>query len=96
MFERLWLGYLPLGTTYWMFGVGAKLVLGLILVGLEDHNPESMVTLSMFAFNLAYSVFISVAIWRSADHYRGRRTWAGLAKVAVVFSWLRMPAQLVA
>ena len=43
---------------------------------------------------VAYGIFIAVAIWRSADNYRGSAWWSGLSKVAVVLSLLRFVGEL--
>ena len=40
-------------------------------------------------FVLAYTVFISVAIWRSAAKYKGSELWAVLARVMVVIGLIQ-------
>jgi hypothetical protein len=46
------------------------------------------VLLALGAF--AYQIAISVAIWRSAGHYSGPKTWAVLARGAVLLSFVSL------
>jgi hypothetical protein len=46
-------------------------------------------------FNLAVSLFMAVAIWRSAGNYTGSKLWAVLARVAVVIGVIGLAVQVV-
>ena len=39
-----------------------------------------------------YNIFMVVAVWRSADRYRGAKTWAELARVSTVIWMLALTA----
>lgn len=89
---RLFRGDVSLFITYWLFGVviggiGGKLA----LFALERNYSELNVIpgnrkyfiLGAIAI-LLYSLFVMVAIWRSASKYQGDKVWAYLAKIIVV------------
>src|ERR1051325_5605023 len=91
----LWRGDVPLVWTYWGFGV----VVTIMLVGLFavvennlsrfDRSAALMTTvIALFVFAMVYTVFVWIAIWRSANHYAGWHGWRILAKVAVVLGIL--------
>lgn len=98
--KALWRGEVALGKTYWLYGaVGSLLLFGIpgIIFGVsglyERTDPVALFTLVIYGFVLApaYTIFISVAIWRSSNNYHGNQLLAVLAKVAVVFgilSWI--------
>lgn len=90
---RLWRGEMPLGQTFWLFGFLGNAVMGIGVVGLAvylfgaDGNPtgaQSIMVRVLGFLALAYTGFTLVAVWRSADHFQGRRLWGVLAKVWVV------------
>ncbi len=89
--KRLWMGEVPLATTYWGWGVGLNILLAILIVvlailarvvrGVALFMP---LYVAYYYFKIAYTVFIMIAIWRSAGRYTGPRTWAVLARVAVI------------
>jgi hypothetical protein len=81
LFPRLWRGEVPLAEAYWIWGYITNLVIAI----LTRLALEALPILGFFLWllGIAYAGFIAVAIWRSADHYRGRPLWATLAKVSV-------------
>ena len=93
----LWRGDAGLAKTYWIYGAIGSLIFfaipGALQAGLwvSDSQNAALGAFSLFyrfGFAPAYVVFISVAIWRSANTYRGNSLWAKLAKVAVVLGIL--------
>ena len=99
----LWRGEVPLGRTYWVFGV---LFLGLlalpgyfIVPGSSGIEPQASIVFGRMAYAIfvfAYTVFISVAIWRSAGRYEGPQIRAVLARVMVVVGLIQAASQIAA
>ena len=91
--KALWQGEVALIKTYWLYGaLGSFLLLGIPVIVFElsgVYGTTDLATLiTLFIYSLvfvpAYIIFVSVAIWRSANRYTGSVWWAGLAKLAVV------------
>ncbi len=77
--------------TAWFYGGFVMFVLVTPVVWLAFiHSPliQSPLVLVHSAFFLLYAVFIAVAIWRSANNYRGWFAWRALAKGAVLVVFL--------
>ena len=104
--KMLWRGEIPLGRTYWVFGV---LFLGLLTIpsyftvpiisGSANLEPSASIVFGRMAYAIfvfAYTVFVSVAIWRSAGRYEGRPIWAILARVMVVIGLIQAAFQITA
>lgn len=92
LIKQLWRGELPLVLTYWAYGVGGNIAMKLFLLTLAVAMP--VLALPVLLLSLIYSIFISVAIWRSANKYEGNRLWAILAKIAIIFGVLNAFASL--
>ena len=102
----LWRGEIPLVRTYWVFGVFFYSLLaipGYFIVPAMPDSPDvepsasfvfGMTTYAMFVF--AYTVFISVAFWRSARNFNGSEIWAVLARVMVVIGLIQAAFRIVA
>lgn len=101
-FGRLFAGDEPLVITYWVWG---GLVGGTgftILNALLEANYMQIAAMpfGVFAINsfyfvaIAYSIFIWIAIWRSAGKYQGGG-WGSAARVMVVLAVLAFIGQLV-
>lgn len=86
--RALWLGQVPLARAFWEYAIGYGFVLNLIAtIGafalLADKAPAAL-ALAVFFLPVPYNVFVLVAVWRSAARYAGPRTWADLARVAII------------
>lgn len=95
----LWQGQVPLARTAWIYGGLALLLFLSPLVTLSLLGPawlQSPPVVALSLFVLVYSVFIAVAIWRSANNYQGWFAWRALAKGSVVVVALQTAAQLAA
>jgi len=88
---RLFRGDVSLPITYWVFGglIGG-VGLNVIEKQIEAHRAAIVASsfgrwfVNGFSFlTIAYTVFIFIAIWRSAGKYTGTKVWAVLARVAV-------------
>ena len=92
--RRLWRGYVPLPITYWVWGVIANFA-WVIVAALAVATDLLALMLLVLLLQLAYYVFISVAIWRSSGRYRGKRVWAELARISVAAGIAKSVASLV-
>ncbi|WP_319583352.1 hypothetical protein [uncultured Pseudodesulfovibrio sp.] len=88
MLARIWRGEEGLARTFWGWGFAVNIVLKgislLLLAVAGQRSGFELVLLAFLLFMIAYQVFISVAIWRSANRYEGNRAWRFLAKAVVV------------
>jgi hypothetical protein len=85
---RLWRGEVPLGRTFWLFGVALGVALSQLAFRLNVIPPPRSALVGWAAAVVTavagvYILSVAVAIWRSADRYRGRPVWAVLAKITV-------------
>jgi hypothetical protein len=90
MIIQLWRGEIPLWKTFWLFGMGGGLVLGLpifsAMLALTDvpDDTTASIFLAALSFLLVYLIWVFVGIWRAANRYSGEKAWAVLAKIAAV------------
>jgi len=86
---RLWRGEMALWKTFWVFGVGGGLLLGLPIfagmLALTDVPDDATARMSVAALGvlLVYLVWVFTGIWRAATMYPGKPVWAILAKIAI-------------
>ena len=100
---RLFRGDVSLPITYWVFGVLIGNVAFQIINAIIEFNYLEITTSqtgawSVMAFYwvaIGYSIFMLIAIWRSAGKYQGRAIWASLARVAVVLGTLALVANFI-
>jgi hypothetical protein len=92
---RHWRGQLSLGVSYWVDGLLATFVVGIVaaVVGSiqTDLRTQSALMLLVFAFAVIASIWQSVGVWRSASNHfarGGTLFWAGVAKVMVIVGFL--------
>ncbi len=96
----LWTGRIPLPKTYWVYGVlvlapPAVTLLAVEIFAGKPASPRYLVPAFLIGMlSQAYWIFISVAIWRSAGNYTGRIIWGALARMAVVFGYVRFIGEL--
>ena len=100
LIARIWRGEEGLARTFWGYGFAVNAVLkgvSLLLLAMSGSGRTSGFAVAMLAFLLfmiAYQVFISVGIWRSANRYEGYKGWAFLAKAVVVLGVIQTVASL--
>jgi hypothetical protein len=87
-FEEKGLG---LAKTYWIFGVVGNIFMGLIarlmiVSGMDIHGVLIITSI--------YSIAVWIAVWISANNYKGPKIWAFLAKLSVVLGILGTIGQL--
>jgi hypothetical protein len=93
LLARIWRGEEGLARTFWGWGFGVNVVLkgvSLLLLAMAGQRAGFSEALLVFlVFMLVYQVFISAAIWRSANRYEGANGWRFLAKAVVVLGALQ-------
>lgn len=86
--RRLWRGEVPLPIAFWHYACFGGLVVNLATTGaalaLLAAGAPAALALAILALHLPYSLFMALAVWRSADNYGGARRWVDLARAAIV------------
>lgn len=94
LIRALWHGEVSLAKTYWLFGICINLLFFISLSYISSNQqlistpPGQAVFWTLFAFSLAYTPFILISIWRSANKYTGTKAWSILAKIMVIIGWM--------
>ncbi|HEY5609297.1 MAG TPA: hypothetical protein VIM38_13280 [Alphaproteobacteria bacterium] len=86
---RLWRGGIGLARTFWIYGLAVSAVLSQLAFRLNVIRPPRSAWIDIAApavtfISGVYLLFVAVAVWRSADRYRGPAVWPILAKLSVV------------
>ena len=81
----IWRGQIPLSKVVWFYGFMGSIVLALpvnlsTITGVPRSNT---LMISYCAIIVLYTVFVSVAIWKSANQYRGLFIWPLVSKLSV-------------
>ena len=98
---RLFRGDIPLPITFWVYGIlignvlprAIRIMIELNSLAVFTNIGARIIQGVSFLF-LAYSIFMLVAIWRSANKYQGPALWAALARIAVSLSILMIIANI--
>ena len=86
LIKNTWRGDIGLGKAYWLLGVGGNIIFAvLIQITQLASNQPLLVVVTILA--LAYTIFVSIVIWRSATKHNGLKVWANAAKTLVGISW---------
>lgn len=81
--SNLWNGRSGLAKTYWLWGVLSGIPWGIALSLITPgSNPAILAALAF----VVYYVIVHVGIWRAASQYQGSKSWAILAKIAVLIT----------
>ncbi len=94
--KQLWTGAFPLGQAFWQYavayGLSLNLVTTLAFFALLLNDANMVLVVLGFVSPVPYNIFMVVAVWRSADRYRGPKRWAELARVGTVIWMLALSA----
>jgi hypothetical protein len=99
----LFRGDVSLPITYWVFGILIGNVAFQIILKVIEFNYIKIATsklgawavLGFYLLAIGYSVFMLIAIWRSAGKYQGKAVWSSLARVAVVLGTFAFVGNLI-
>lgn len=92
IFLSLWHGDTDLWKTFWLFGVIALIVIPQVIaipagvVGGLWHIPDGwflLLSLPLVILNVAYAIFVAIAVRKSAKKHQGHRMWAYLAQATM-------------
>ena len=96
--EDFWQGKMPLWKSYWIVGEVINGFIVIIIFNIElkfFNNTKLFQNIPLLSFNnlnfinklilLAWTIFITVGIWRSAENYRGRFIWTTLALIVLSY-----------
>ena len=101
LIQSLWSGDVPLGRAWWFYGALIGILLQLPLIVINEYPipvetaPMRSLVVAYAILVVVYSIFISVAVWRSATKYAGPKWFAILAKVALICGWLQGLANII-
>ena len=99
-FLRLWQGNISLGITFWIFwAFGRSFFYVFIIESFGDFSGDHLSgtpTLNplFLGLSLALEIFLTIAVWRSANNYEGNVIWAGLAKLVVIVAVVKGIAEI--
>ena len=88
--KKFWDGDVPLVISYWIIGVILNVIvsfsIGFILtfVLLTLGTSDTTINILLNLFIIAWIIFLTVGIWRSADKYQGKKIWSHLTKLVLV------------
>ncbi len=81
----LWRGEKPLRQVFWIYGFAVVLLFKWSVRALEDTGySQNPIYFATAAAAVVYSVFVVIAVWRSAWRFEGEKFWAYAARAAVV------------
>lgn len=95
-FIRLFKGEISLPMTYWVWFFFINFV---ILIAssfyfnnlpLELTSSQRYISIAIAIFSILYSIFILIAVWRSATKHDGSKLWANVAKIIVIFNLINL------
>jgi len=93
-FVRLFKGEISLPMTYWVWFFFLNFVITICVdfyfssLPLEPNNIQKNVILAITFFLILYTIFILIAVWRSATNHDGSKFWAIVAKIIVVINFI--------
>jgi len=86
--QRLWNGEESLARAFWeytiLYGTLANASVSIALFAAVAADAPAWVAVVLYVLTIPYNVFMTVAVWRSAQRYQGPAEWALLARIAVV------------
>jgi hypothetical protein len=93
-FLKLSRGEFGLAKTYWVYGfaVGIVLEIGSRLIA---YSRLEMLHIIYICSCIMYNILVTKGIWLAASAYTGKKRWAVLAKIAVVFGVILIGVALV-
>ncbi len=81
-------GEIPLVRAFWLYAVGYGALINLLATsaafGVLAAGGAGLLALAVFLLPLPYNVLGVIAVWRSADRYRGDPSLATAARIAIV------------
>jgi hypothetical protein len=86
--KSLWAGDVPLQEAFWwyaaLWGLMANFITSSLFMILIIEDVSAWWLVPTFLLPVPYNIFVTVAVWRSAEKYQGDPQWAGLARAATI------------
>ncbi|WP_072681875.1 hypothetical protein [Arcobacter sp. LA11] len=95
-FIRLFRGEISLPMTYWVWFFFINFIILTTSSFYFNNLPVELSTnqryISIFIaiFSIFYSIYILIAVWRSATNHDGSKFWANVAKIIVIFNFINL------
>jgi hypothetical protein len=90
--KSLWAGDVPLPEAFWQYAVVYGLLVNFVATALSlvlaVAGASVWVYVAVFFLPTPYNVLMIVAVWRSAERYRGPQKWADLARAVSLIGML--------
>ena len=85
---RLWQGEVGMARSFWEFGVVYGTLIHMVATGLAFGalvaGIPAWIAVVIFLLPAPYTILVVVAVWRSADRYRGPSGRAHLARTVIL------------
>ncbi len=93
----IWQGRIPLSRVVWFYGFMGSIVLALPvnLSTITGAPRSSTLMVGYCVVIILYTIFVSIAIWKSANQYRGPFIWPLISKLSVAIVLSLMAASFV-
>ena len=88
--KKFWNGDISLVISYWVIGVILNVIvsftMGFVVTFflLLLDSSETSINIVLNLFIIAWVIFLTVGIWRSANKYQGKKIWANLTKIILI------------
>lgn len=86
--QAMWAGEVPLARVFWeyaiVYGTALNFLLTIAALAVFSTGGSTVFALVLHFLPLPYNVLMLVGVWRSAGRYRGNKTWADLARGAMI------------
>ncbi|MGI9569162.1 MAG: hypothetical protein ACR2PH_05375 [Desulfobulbia bacterium] len=88
LMQQLWSGDVHLNDVFWNYAIVYGLIINLATTALLFisllYKWHTAFIVVIFLMPIPYNIFITIAVWRSAEKFDGPGSWPDYAKVAVV------------
>ncbi len=87
-----------LAKTYWLFGVGVSIIIGIIIQIIFAAMGRSGIVIAfiIILISIIYTAFFQLpGLWRAAKKYQGPKIWAILAQIVVIITAISIPVALI-
>ncbi len=87
-----------LAKTYWLYGIGFSIIIGIIIQIIFAAMGRSGIVIAFIVIliSIIYTAFFQLpGLWRAAKKYQGAKIWAILAQIIVIITAISIPVALI-
>jgi hypothetical protein len=88
LIKRLWCGEESLPRAFWEYAILYGTLVNLITTAgtfaVLALGLSGGIALAIHVLPIPYNIFVVVAVWRSAQHYKGPQEWGLVARIGVI------------